>query len=80
MHRANYLRKTFKFYNKLLKLQSRCLASAAQHKIVNGVNGEKIIKSPYGDIEYPEIPISEYILENAKNYENLISLVSVIVI
>ena len=76
LYRTQLLSKTFKFCNKLLELQSRCLANAAQPKTINGSNGERIISSPYGNkVEYPEMPVADFMWENIKDFKNLVALV-----
>ena len=57
-------------------LQSRCLSNAAQAKVVEGTNGEKIIASPYGQVTYPDISITEYVWKSLNNHERMIALVS----
>lgn len=60
---------------KILKLPSRCLSNAVQTKVHEGLNGEKIIASPYGQVTYPEVKVSDYVWETLPNYSNMIALV-----
>lgn len=60
----------------VIKIQSRCMSNAVQPKVVEGTNGEKIIPSPYGQISYPEMRISDYVWESLQDYSNMVALVS----
>lgn len=57
-----------------MKLHSR-FSSAVQRKVVEGTNGERIIRSPYGEITYPEVPVSEYVWSTLENYSDKDALV-----
>jgi len=50
-------------------------ASTSAQKFVTGPNGEKMLLSPFGEITYPEITISEFIWRNSDKYPNQIALV-----
>ncbi|XP_016841715.1 4-coumarate--CoA ligase 1 [Nasonia vitripennis] len=58
----------------VIKIQSRCMSNAAQAKVVEGTNGEKIIPSPYGQLTYPEMRISDYVWESLQDYSNMVAL------
>lgn len=63
---------------KLVQPQSRCLSNAVQPKVVKGTNGEKIIPSPFGQVTYPEIPLSDYVWEKLSNYSGMTAVVCTI--
>jgi hypothetical protein len=50
-------------------------ASTSAQKFVTGSNGEKILLSPFGEITYPEISISDFIWRDSEKYSNHIALV-----
>lgn len=57
-----------------VKFQKKYLSNVIQTTVVEGANGEKIIKSPYGPVTYPEITIHDYIWQTLQNYSNLTAL------
>ncbi|XP_014212779.1 4-coumarate--CoA ligase 1-like [Copidosoma floridanum] len=62
--------------NKFTKLlPSRHLSNDFQTKVVEGMNGEKIISSPYGSVTYPEMPLHEYVWNTLPNYSNMTAVV-----
>lgn len=84
MNSLHFFKKTFKVYRKLLYLQSKKMSTNIstniEPRIIYGSNGERIIKSPYGNFEYSGLSITEYVLGNTKNYEKLIAIVGFIII
>jgi len=54
-------------------------ASTSAQKFVTGPNGEKILLSPFGEITYPEISISDFVWKDSEKYSNQIALVILII-
>lgn len=52
----------------------RSTSTLTRSKIVEGENGERILPSPYGQVNIPDISIHDYIWRNVGNHRNHIAL------
>lgn len=60
-----------KFFNSTV----RCVSSVPKMKVVQGMNGEQIIQSPYENVPLPNITLPEYVWKNVNSYSNNVALV-----